>query len=183
MNILKTIRAEVERKTKEHTFLLFFFAFLFLIAPGKDFIGFVAFFLAYGVFAEGITKGKVSYLLKLPYTRLNIYVADYIFGIIIGLTPFLISSVFFGFALWKIVAFLVFYTFFFSVQTIISIFVSHGSIVLLITYFVYSLDALLSSLSYKYSIVSISSLNYWSLVYSAFFFFLGAITFKRSFKR
>ncbi len=182
MNLIRTIKIEIERKATEHTFSLVFFAFFFLLVRDRTAIIALTFFLSYWVFPEELAKGKVSYLLKLPYKKLNLFVSDYIFGIILAVIPMLIMMIFFGFFPKRIVIFLIFYTAFFSIQTMISLFISRGSLILIFSFLIFLIDRLLSFVNSFYSIFSITSATYYSLIYVAILFVLSYMLFKKYYK-
>ena len=179
MNLMKTLNIEIKRKTMEHNLSLIFFSFLFLFALNREMIGLLTFFLAYWVFPEEITKGKVSYLLKLPYKKLNLFISNYIFGLVIGLIPMLIVMAFFGFDFQRIVIFLTFYTSIFAIQSALAIFISKGSFVLFVSLIILLIDRMISYENYTYYHFSIASASYFSLIYAAGLFLTSYIFFKR----
>jgi hypothetical protein len=182
MNLIQTIKVEIERKATEHTFSLIFFALFFLLVVDKSGVIALTFFLAYAVFPEELVKSKVSYLLKLPYKKLNLFMSDYVFGVILAIIPMLIMMAFFGFALEKILFFIIFYTAFFSIQTMISLVTPRGSLILLFSFFIFLIDGLISSTNRFYAIFSITSATYYSLIYVAGLFVISYVLFKKYYK-
>lgn len=178
MNLIKTIKVELERKSAEHTFSLILFSFFFLFAINKGSIEFLTFFLAYWVFGEEIVKGKISYLLKLPYKKINLFIANYIFGLIIALVPMLTVMLFFGFNPYRLRIFLSFYTSIFAIQTFISVFISKGSLIILVSFLILIVDNALSSINTVYHDFSITSTTYFSLIYSFLLFSISYFIFK-----
>jgi hypothetical protein len=182
MNLIKTINIEIKRKTTEHNLSLIFFSFLFLFALNKEMIGLLTFFLAYWVFPEEIVKGKISYLLKLPYRKLNLFISNYLFGVIIGLIPMLIVMVFFGFNLQRIVIFLTFYTSIFAIQSALAVFISKGSLVLFISLIILIIGKIIyyeNGVYYSFSLIHMLIL----LLNVVGLFLLSYIIFKRFYLR